>query len=201
MKKTNQGFTLLELLFTLMIAAILASLAGPAMSSFIQKNKMASYVNELVSAIQIARSEAIKTGTVSCVCSSSDASAATPSCNGGNNWETGWIAFTDSAGNCNFEPTGATPDVLLKAMNNSGFEKFTVRNDDLTINNNNYIRFNNRGTPRETDNSNQQGMFVFCDERAYVLDANGDTVPRGVILSASGSVRSTKDATKVTACP
>jgi type IV fimbrial biogenesis protein FimT len=56
----QQGFTLFELLTTLGVAAILATLAVPAYQSFIQQEKHARTVNQLQSLYKFSRSEAIK---------------------------------------------------------------------------------------------------------------------------------------------
>lgn len=200
MKKSHQGFTLLELLTTITIAGVLISVAVPAMSGFIQKSKMTTYANELVSAIHIARSEAIKRNVVSCICPTADATIAAPACVASDNWESGWISFTDTDGDCVFNPADNPPDVLLKAVSNEKFTRFTVRNNHDSINNPNFIRFNTRGAPQRSNGAFQQGMFTICDERGYIL-ADGETIPRGVVLSAAGSLRSTRNATVVTACP
>ncbi|MGP9768011.1 pilus assembly FimT family protein [Halomonas sp. AOP13-D3-9] len=54
------GFTLIELLVTLMIAAIMAMMAVPAFSDFLARQQFSSDVNELISVLSFARSEAIK---------------------------------------------------------------------------------------------------------------------------------------------
>ena len=57
---TSPGFTLLELLLSLAIAALLATLAIPSYQSFIQQEKHARTVNQLQSLYKFSRSEAIK---------------------------------------------------------------------------------------------------------------------------------------------
>ena len=56
----QRGFTLTELLVTLMIAAIMAIMAVPAFSGFFARQQLASDVNEIISVLSFARSEAIK---------------------------------------------------------------------------------------------------------------------------------------------
>lgn len=56
----NRGFTLIELLVTLMIATIIAVMAVPTFAGFLARQQLASDVNELISVLSFARSEAIK---------------------------------------------------------------------------------------------------------------------------------------------
>ena len=59
-QKQQRGFTLIELLITLMIAAIIAIIAVPAFAGFLARQQLAGDVNELISVLSFARSEAIK---------------------------------------------------------------------------------------------------------------------------------------------
>ena len=59
-QRQQRGFTLIELLVTLMIASIIAVMAVPAFASFLARQQLASDVNELISVLSFARSEAIK---------------------------------------------------------------------------------------------------------------------------------------------
>ncbi|MGS2743449.1 GspH/FimT family pseudopilin [Halomonas sp. LS-001] len=56
----EKGFTLLELLVALAVAGILATLVAPSFAGFLARQQLASDVNEVVSALSFARSEAIK---------------------------------------------------------------------------------------------------------------------------------------------
>ena len=88
-----RGFTLIELLVTVVVLSILLGLAVPAFRSFIQNDQQWTQQNNLVLALNAARSEAIKediVGGVS-VCASTGAGAP-PTCDTGN-WAQGWIVL------------------------------------------------------------------------------------------------------------
>lgn len=60
MNRKSKGVTLIEILVTLSLIAILLTLAVPSFSNFIHQNRMTSQANTFLSVIQLARNEAIK---------------------------------------------------------------------------------------------------------------------------------------------
>ena len=91
----NAGFTLLELVVTMAVAAILTAISVPAFRTFLLNDRSMSQATSLLLSLNLARSEAIKqdlSGGVT-VCPSSDAAT----CNGSANWAQGWIVLSSSA--------------------------------------------------------------------------------------------------------
>jgi type IV fimbrial biogenesis protein FimT len=107
--KKQRGFTLLELLMTLVIASLVMTLAVPSMRDLLQNNRITGQVNEMVTAFNLARMGAIRRGAPVSVCASKDQD----NCSGANDWATGWIVFADtnSAGN----PANPTAARLIRA--------------------------------------------------------------------------------------
>ena len=98
----NIGFTLIELIVTLAIAAILITVAGPNFLTFIKNNRLTAQANSMVGSLQLARSEAVKRDKTVTVCRSDSPTVslpALPDCNTGTNWKKGWIVFVDNNSN------------------------------------------------------------------------------------------------------
>lgn len=89
--KHQYGFTLIEMIVTVAIVAIFASIAVPSFSQLIKKNRVSTMTNELVSALVLARSEALKRSNNVTVCVSQDQE----NCSAGTDFSKGWIVFLD----------------------------------------------------------------------------------------------------------
>ncbi len=95
----ENGFTLVELMITLVIAAILLTVAVPSFNTTIKDNRLITDANQLVSSLALARSEAVKHGRTATVCVSSDQAT----CTGETDWTLGWMAWVDVDGNGNLD--------------------------------------------------------------------------------------------------
>jgi type IV fimbrial biogenesis protein FimT len=93
MRKTNAGFTLIELLMTIVIASIVVTLAVPAFTDTIRNNRLTAQSNDLVTAINLARAEAVKRRSDVTVCPSTDQSTCAASA-----WQDGWIVRAEASG-------------------------------------------------------------------------------------------------------
>jgi len=89
----QQGFSMTELVVVMLVVGIIAAIGTPSFKYVTTSNRIAAEINGLMGDLQYARSLAIKQGEVVTVC----ASTAGTQCDGGNNWQSGWIVFLDSA--------------------------------------------------------------------------------------------------------
>lgn len=90
--RLSKGFTLIELMVTVSVMAILATIAYPSFQGTIRSSRAATAHNELVGLVNLARSDAIRNNRGGGVCGSSTGS----SCDG--QWARGMMAFSDSNG-------------------------------------------------------------------------------------------------------
>jgi len=93
--KRNSGFTMLELVITMSIVAILAMIAVPGFQYVTTSNRVSTEVNGLLGDMQYARNEALKEGLPITICASANPTAVPPSCSGSTSWQSGWIVFPE----------------------------------------------------------------------------------------------------------
>lgn len=89
--RKQSAFTLVELMVTIAILAIIATLAAPNLSQMLRNTKVNTSSGDILSFLQQSRTEALRLGKTVTVCGSSDGS----SCLSANkrNWSTGLIAM------------------------------------------------------------------------------------------------------------
>ncbi len=177
----TKGFTLIELLVTIAIAAIVAMFAVPNFTSSIRNSRTTTYANEFLTALNLARSEAIKRG----VQVTMRRKGSTPG-----QWEAGWDVFVDSDANETFnddsdsdlcEMSNGMPaeDCLLRtypALSNG----FTLRTGNSSYKD--YIAFN----PTGISTVSVGDTFRLCDNSANT------STSRSIAINAIGRARISK---------
>jgi type IV fimbrial biogenesis protein FimT len=184
-KKSEYGFTLIELMVTLAVAAIILGLGVPSFKEFIRSNAMTSKANIFVADLNFTRSEAIKRGNPATICKSNNQT----SCTTAGGWEQGWIVFADP----NNPGTVDAGETILRI--GEGF------NGSLTLRGNNNVDdrifYSNTGFVVGSN-----GTLIFCDDRIKSFGTDKSKA-RAVIVSNTGRVRVVKgdDASvKVNSC-
>ncbi|MEO0344927.1 MAG: GspH/FimT family pseudopilin [Pseudomonadota bacterium] len=152
-ERRQRGYTILELMMTIAVIAVIAGFAVPSFLSTMNANRIVTDNNELISTLAFARSEAIKRGQRVTLCPSADQA----SCATSGGWEQGWIAFLDPTG----FGTVDTGEEVLRVWD--GLEGTTVRAAGSFST---WISFVGSGETRATPNN---------ADSFYVCGSDGDT--------------------------
>jgi type IV fimbrial biogenesis protein FimT len=170
------GFTLLELVVALLIAAIAVSAAAPSFGTLTRNASRTRQVNQFIQAVYLARSEAIKRNGVVSLCPSRDGA----SCSPGPVWQTGWIVFVNLDRDSPADRDANENLIQVYAAWDSGH--ITSNRSSLSF--------------RPFGQSGVTATVTFCDDR-------GSPEARAVIISQTGrprvSSRSASD--KTLTCP
>lgn len=158
---SQPGFTLIELVVTLLIAAILVTISIPTMRTTIQNNRMATLTNDLIADISLARSEALKRARNVGVCMSASGTA----CDGAN-WHDGRMVFVDANDSMSFDVN--EPILRVREAMPSNTLTSALAPSPLI--------FNSRGLPA---NAGAGATFALCDDR-------GPTQGRAIVMTPTG---------------
>lgn len=170
-QRPQAGFTLIEVLMTAAIAAILVTVATPAMTSTIRSVQLTSATNDLFGSLLMARSEAVKRNSRVVLCKSANGMGCTSS----GSWEQGWIVFQD----INNDGKHDSGEVIL--------QHGQPLSNDLRVTGNlnvaRYVSYAPSGATKLVGGGFQAGTLTLCRHSVESSEA------RQIILAAGGRPR------------
>lgn len=177
--KPQFGFTLIELVITLAIAAILLLVAVPGFQSFQRNSQLSSLANSLLVAINTAKAEAMKQNASAYVIPASGA-----------NWGSGWIVFVDKDRNQSYSESGDVTVIKQEAP----ASYFTISGNGTSSGTDPYLTFDSSGFSRKKDGSSSENLTLSI-KRNDVSAATQNEEMRRIIISKTGRARSCKPST------
>lgn len=187
----QRGFSLLELIVAIIVAAILAALAVPSFRTLVQKHRLRVAVDTLQAAVQYARTEAVVRANYVSVCASADAAT----CSGNNRYETGWLVYVHPVATTQATDAFSTnASAGMQVLRTSGaFNGISAIGSDAAV-----VTFGQQGqlVPLASrTNASQPMAFVLCAGVSSTggTGANTTAVPGSRIgVSPYGGIASTK---------
>lgn len=164
MKKHYTGFTLIELMITVAILAIVLSIGAPSFGEIVKNGRLSAAASCFNGALHAARSEAVKRSTNVTVCPFGDDNTC------GTDWSTGALVFTEG------RTAPSTPDLDAAALDtdsqvirvcelsNSELTVSALGSSDRTVASaaaRSFIRYSRKGRANWT-----LGYFSICDDRS-----------------------------------
>lgn len=168
---SKAGFTLIDLLVVVAIIGIVLGIGLPSFNSILTSSRLTTYSNEMVRALNLARSEAAKQYFMVVLCKSSNV---TKACDSTREWEEGLIVFVDSDNDLVVD-AGEEVILTVDALKTGYFYKSSYPN---------FISY------RPDGRSNINGDFRICSP-------NNDYASfRKIVISDTGRIRTHNDSDK-----
>lgn len=176
LKKNSQGFTLIELMVTLTIVAVLLLVTIPSLVIYKRNAELTSATNTLLSAINAARTEAMKRGMYAMV---------VPTANG-SNWNSGWVVFVDVNRTRVYDSSVDTTVMVQSALSSY----MTVSGNGSAADSPPYIMFDASGYSRLKNGG--FGALTFSLTRNDITGSTLAEQTRRIVIASTGRTRTCK---------
>lgn len=167
------GFTLIELMVTIAVAAVLMVVAAPSFVTYQRNAELTSLTNTLMASINAARGEAMKRGMFAMVLPKD-----------GSQWKSGWIVFIDRDLSKDFD---ATKDEIVQEQP-AAPSYIDITGTGIASGSSPYVLYNGSGYAK--DKSNAFGALTISIKRNDVPAAEVNDQTRRIIIAATGRTRS-----------
>lgn len=183
-KRTETGFTLYELMITLLIVGIVLTVGIPNLTEFTSNSRISTAANDIHAAFQIARSEAARSKANVTICASNNSTDDDADCQG--TWEEGFIVFLDLNGD--ISRSGAGETVLRAHPAIPEGVTLNVANDAA------YFSFASTGLGRgNVGGATALSQVIVCDDRGAIETTTGSSAGRLFVATPLGRATVLRD--------
>jgi len=176
-KRHQNGFTLYELMITLLVIGVILTFGVPNFSDFTRNSQLTSTANDLHAAFQLARSEAARSKSNITICASSNSLDAGANCSG--TFADGLIVFIDLNGD--IDRSGAGENILRAHPAVHNLVSVTT-NGGAT-----YFSFSPTGLGRgDVGVGPALQTAMICDDRGLQIAAGGRATARRLVATPIG---------------
>ena len=178
--RSQSGFTLYELLITVVVVGVILTFAVPNLQDFARNSRMTGTANDLLSIFHVARSESSRAKSNITICPSSDGK------NCGTTWNDGYIMFVDENGD--LARSGPADSVLRMQGSIASGVSLAVAGDAT------YFSYSSTGLGRPNVSGNTAGsQIVICDERGNRVGPGGSSAARLFVVTPLGRATIIRD--------
>ena len=170
------GFTIIELMITVLVVAVLAAIAAPSFDNLIKRNRIDSIQSQLSAALAAARTAATTRNANVVVCASNPDQTACVENNG--SWSDGWLVFIDNNGDTKLDADEQVLEVFKNSNNFNVSARAGINNEAANL-----IAYGTRGFLKAV----QPTLLVVCEPD------NDASYARGLFVTAAGNVMKTRD--------
>ncbi len=167
----QKGFTLLELIVTLAVAAIVLTMGVPSFQALIRNHRLVTLTNEFIGALHLTRSEAIKRNHRVTLCKSADGLKCTDS----DGYERGWIVFDDPNDNADVDTdTNKTVETVIRVFQGPSTSTGITLQGNRPVRK--YVSYDALGFSRLASEAFQAGSLTVChapDARYIIINSVG----------------------------
>lgn len=110
-RRQHAGFSLVELVVALAVAAVLLGVGVPSFTAALKNARIGAQYSQAVRSLLLARSEAVKSGQFVVVCSRS--APGSEQCGDADDWSNGWIVYVDADSEVDDAAVVGAEDTLL----------------------------------------------------------------------------------------
>jgi len=186
LNQRSNGFTLIELMVTIAILAVLTVLAVPGFQAMIASSRLTTVSNDFLATLSQARTNAVRIGKRVTVCMSTNGTQCTTT----GNWEQGWIVFIDTtrSGSSANVDTGETIESKGPALPTG-----MVMNGNLP-----YVSFAADGQPKTMTGGFLAGKIRLCSTSSSLTN---DKRARDFVLNSAGRISISTPTNIAATCP